>query len=723
MSRFLHPIGPSLVLASTIVLTACGGGGGGGSNNNGAPAPGTANVERYAIATAYNGDTLATYAVEPQSGLMRLVDKVGSINNATAVAIRPGHDEVMALTNGGVIYQYSLSTRGELDYMDFAITNGGALNDLAVHPSGNYVYVADGNAGIYQLGFDEDGLITLMEPEELVVSDNMDAQFTSVALNRSGKHLYAADIVNGISHFSVALDGTLTFEESILVDSAWQIVAHPNRDLLYAIERNDGSLHQFRILSNGSLESLATSPYLGGQLEGLTLDRSGNYLYISDITNDVIWQLRIGSNGMASLLDNPSIDVPTNTPRSLKASPASNRIYLADQNGSAMLAFSISSNGELSAMTPDRVAMDAYPTDLVFSTGPALEAHTTAAYVINGNSNNVSQFLMDDAGTLTPLGDTPPATGAFPQAIAAHPNGKSFYVANYSDNTVSQYRRVTSANLDYEVDELRAIQDDAEMDLGPAALVVHPSGNYLYVVCSGNDSVSTYKLQNNGEIVDNNGIGIYMPDDILLVDRDQFGFPDPSAIAIDPAGRYLWVSNNNNPGTVIAFQIDPTDGSLTKGDSTSAGNAPRAITVNADGTAVYITASGDNSIRRYSVAANGDLIYPAVQNIASDQYPASLVLAPKGNALYAANTLSSNVSQFSVANDGSLAAMNPASLSTGIAPQGMAIDPTGKNLLIANQASGDITRFSADKNGALTVEETLSVGINPQGISIVGYTE
>lgn len=722
MTRFFQPLTHALVITSTVLLTACGGGGG-SSSNAGAPAPGTTKVERYAIAAAYNGGTLSSYAVEPQTGLMRLVDKKSSLTNASAIALRPGHDEVIALSNGGAIYQYALSARGELDYMQFAITSGGGLNDVVVHPSGDFVYVADATDGIFQLDFDEEGNIALMEPDDAVVSDNVNAAFTDLALSRNGKHLYAADINNGISRFSVGNDGSLTFEENILfVDSAWKLIAHPKNNFLYAIERTDGYLRQYEILSDGSLKGIGSPVYFGTQLEDITINKSGSYLYISDLTSKGIWQFSIAGNGLAAKLLNDFISVPSDSPRVLKSSPVSNRIYLSDQNGAAMLAFAVTESGELSPMTPDRVAMDGYPIDLVFTTGTALKAHTTAAYVINGSDNDISQFLMDDAGSLTTLGDNLPETGNVPTAIAMHPNGKYFYVANYNDNSISQYRRVTSANLDFEVDELRKIQNPAIVNLNPAALAVHPSGNFLYVVSKTNGVVNTYKLKSNGEIEDNNGIGAYMPDDIMELDQDTFGFSNPAAIAMDPAGRFLWVSNDDDIGVIVSYAIDGADGTLTKlDDYASAGDNPRALAINATGTRIYTTATADNSIRWYAVDEEGILTY--LDQAATGQSPVNLVMAPKGNALYIANLLSANLSQFAVGGEGELTAMNPATVDNGTFAQGIAMDPTSRNLLVTNPNNASISRYRADSAGKLTIQESVSVGINPQGVAITGYTE
>ena len=138
MATFTTPLCGLLTLTAAFALSACGGGGG---SSSGAPAPGTPTVERYAFVTSLNKSTLSSYAVDADTGLMQLVHKFPSVNNATAVAIRPAHDEVIALGSSG-LYQYALDSRGKLD--SITVTPGGSdMRNLVIHPSGTSLYAAD----------------------------------------------------------------------------------------------------------------------------------------------------------------------------------------------------------------------------------------------------------------------------------------------------------------------------------------------------------------------------------------------------------------------------------------------------------------------------------------------------------------------------------------------------------------------------------------------------
>ena len=63
-----------------------------------------------------------------------------------------------------------------------------------------------------------------------------------------------------------------------------------------------------------------------------------------------------------------------------------------------------------------------------------------SAYVVNNGDHTVSQYTMNaSTGKLSPKSPATVSTGSDPGGLAVTPDGKSAYVANFVDNTVSQY--------------------------------------------------------------------------------------------------------------------------------------------------------------------------------------------------------------------------------------------------------------------------------------------
>lgn len=704
----------SFALATCFTLSACGGGGG---SSSAVLKPSASVTERYALVTSLTNDTLSSYAVDARSGTMRLTDKEPSISDAAAVVLRPDQNEVLALSNNAV-YQYSLDNRGQLAFKSL-LPIGNDMRDLVLHPSGQSLYIADFNdMGIYQLTFDEDGELAAMEPDNFVGPDYLGAGFVDLSIRRDGSQLYAADLSQDrISRFDVAPDGTLTYVDSIAAGNGpWRLAQHHASRTLYAINRLDGTLSMYRVHTDGSLESLGLADdglgnvFEVGQLEGITLDNSGRFLYVSDRTYDKVWQFAVTGDGTLASLPGYAIDVAGEvSPGNLVASPASDRIYLADVNAGAMLAFDINDDGTLLPTAPSQIAVDGRPTDMVFTTGKALTAHNTAAYVTNAGDDDISQFRMDDNGILATLGDSNPLTGNNPVAIAVHPTHKYLYVANADDNTVSQFRRVASTLGEVEVDELTPIRPAISADLGPADLAVHPSGNFLYVLSRQNQNVTVYNLHANGEIEDNNGIGAYTPDDPNIVDTEQTGVLTPSALTIDPSGRFLWVVNDHEPASIVPFAINTMDGSLTKLDAKPTVANARAIAISTDGQALY---TAGNGIEKFLVDDDGTLT-------SEDTVPGigviHLLMSPT-DTLYAVNEVQQSISWFSQdAGFDGLAADN--------IPGGLALAPNGQHLLLALKGSAMMTRFSVAGDGSLVASESVAVGSLPTDVAIVGYTE
>src|SRR5690606_9402905 len=547
--------------------------------------------------------------------------------------------------------------------------------------------------------------LAAMEPDNFVGPDYLGAGFVDLSIRRDGSQLYAADLSQDrISRFDEAPDGTLTYVDSIDAGNGpWRLAQHHASRTLYAINRLDGTLSMYRVHTDGSLESLGLADdglgnvFEVGQLEGITLDNSGRFLYVSDRTYDKVWQFAVTEDGTLASLPGYAIDVAGEvSPGNLVASPASDRIYLADVNAGAMLAFDINDDGTLSPTTPSQIAVDGRPTDMVFTTGKALTAHNTAAYVTNAGDDDISQFRMDDEGTQATLGDSNPLTGNNP-------------VANADDNTVSQFRRAASTLGDAEVDELKPIRPAISADLGPADLVVHPAGNFLYVLSGQHQNVTVYNLHANGEIEDNNGIGEYMPDDPNIVDTEQTGVLTPSALTIDPSGRFLWVVNDHAPASIIPFAINTMDGSLTKLDAELTVAYARAIAISADGQALY---TAGNGIEKFLVDDDGTLT-------SEDTVPGigviHLLMSPT-DTLYAVNEVQQSISWFSQdAGFDGLAADN--------IPGGLALAPNGQHLLLALKGSAMMTLFSVAGDGSLVASESVAVGNLPTDVAIVGYTE
>ena len=170
-------------------------------------------------------------------------------------------------------------------------------------------------------------------------------------------------------------------------------------------------------------------------------------------------------------------------------------------------------------------------------------------------SNNVSVFTIDtSAGTLVPVLGSPFAAGRTPASVAVTPNGKFAYVANLgASNGEPPY--VSSYTVDSSTGILTSIPGgDPGGPENPTAVAVDPTGQYLFV------SGEIMHIQECFAINAVSGVPTF---------PYPFTYPPPgpppglfaagtAAYAFDPTGQFMYVVSSI--GTrVLQFSSNPAN--------------------------------------------------------------------------------------------------------------------------------------------------------------------
>ena len=142
--------------------------------------------------------------------------------------------------------------------------------------------------------------------------------------------------------------------------------------------------------------------------------------------------------------------------------------------------------------------------------------------------------------------------GAGPRHFAFAPDGRTLYVLNELDSTLTAYdwdgghgtlaARQTVSSLPEDV-------DGADLDNTTAQVVVAPDGRFVYASNRGHDSIACWAVAD--------GSGELSPAGHVSTDGHT-----PRNFALDPSGRWLLAANQNS-GTVVTFRRDPATGALT----------------------------------------------------------------------------------------------------------------------------------------------------------------
>ena len=277
--------------------------------------------------------------------------------------------------------------------------------------------------------------------------------------------------------------------------------------------------------------------------------------------------------------------------------------------------------------------------------------------------SGVSSYRINAAtGALSAATSTAP-TGQSPTSVLAHPSGRFVYVTNggsaiangVAPNSISVYRLdAISGAISGPTSTRPASTAPLAQQASAGLAVAHPSGRFVYVVNFGpfgstNTDVSVFS-------VDGATGALSGP----TSSADSAGAP-PSAIAIDPSGRFAYVTYIFRVGTPVGntyfdqvkvFSIDANTG-LLNGPTSSAAAAsfPWSAAVEPLGRFAYVASRDRNSnrVHAYSIDATTGALTARSASLVLNQ-PASIAIDPLARFAYVGlqETFGDNVESFRI---------------------------------------------------------------------------
>jgi 6-phosphogluconolactonase (cycloisomerase 2 family) len=219
----------------------------------------------------------------------------------------------------------------------------------------------------------------------------------------------------------------------------------------------------------------------------------------------------------------------------------------------------------------------------------------------------------------------------------------------------------------------------------------------------------------------------------------------PTAIALDPAGRFAYVANEGCPdafdGSVSMYTIDPSSGLLTSvGQPVTSGDfGADSLAVDPSGKFVYVANWGEGdtagSVSMYTInpdsgalTLTGTIAAPcAPPPSPGGCSPWSLAVHPSGKFVYVANEggfSPTSVSMYAInAATGGLSLIG--TLAAGGRAVWVAVDPSGKFAYVADGGDNsdgskgvNISMYEIDPTGILTSTGSITAGSSPSSIVI-----
>jgi 6-phosphogluconolactonase len=220
-------------------------------------------------------------------------------------------------------------------------------------------------------------------------------------------------------------------------------MAASTNPFLFVANQGSGDISAFTIdPKTGNLGVVSGSPFaIGGGFHpsSIAISSKGSFLYVVDSTLAQVAAFSVGSNGALTAVGAPvSVGV---TPVFVAVEPTGRFVYVADKGGNAVFAFSIQSNGSLSAINGSPFTAGSQPVAI------ATDPQGALLYVGNHGSNNVSGFVIDaNSGALGAISGSPFATGGAGPGFLAATNA-FLYVGEQTTNDVAAFAIGTNGAL------------------------------------------------------------------------------------------------------------------------------------------------------------------------------------------------------------------------------------------------------------------------------------
>ena len=264
-------------------------------------------------------------------------------------------------------------------------------------------------------------------------------------------------------------------------------------------------------------------------------------------------------------------------------------------------------------------------------TGIALLPSKKFLYAANSRDNSISTFSVALDGTLAFM-NTTPAGGSSPNGAAIDPSGQYLLVSNALTNSISVFGISATGALSL-------IGSPITTNLNnPTEIRFTHSGQFVYVANPGVGEVTGFSFNaSNGQLT-------YVTVVVSGLGAD--------ALAVDATDQYLYVANvsGSNPqypniiGNISGFSID-AGGGLTPligspyVPTSGSSSGPSAIAVDPTGRFVYaVTAGSSASIWCFSITpANGELVQVADSPFSLAGGGLFLLFDPTGNFFYTGN--------------------------------------------------------------------------------------
>jgi 6-phosphogluconolactonase len=316
-------------------------------------------------------------------------------------------------------------------------------------------------------------------------------------------------------------DGGWTQVQSVASANPSFLAVHPSQRFLYAINEID----TYQGLPTGTAEAYAID----------------------------------AQDGRLTLLNRQPLSLSGVIPAHLAVSPDGRALAVALYGGGAYNVLLIGADGKLGKVSGIEKETGAGPdTERQESPHPHMvlfDASGQRLLATDLGSDRINVFTIAD-GKLTVLGRTSVSPGSGPRHLALHPSQRFVYLVNELDATVASFGYDSATGkVGEQRQRVSTLPEGYSGQKSSAALVMHPSGQFLYA--------SNRRLKSDHPMADS--IAAFRIDassgTLTPLQHWSEGLRFPRALAMAPGGNHLYALSQKGD-TVLRLRIDPASGKL-----------------------------------------------------------------------------------------------------------------------------------------------------------------
>jgi 6-phosphogluconolactonase len=278
------------------------------------------------------------------------------------------------------------------------------------------------------------------------------------------------------------------------------------------------------------------------------------------------------------------------------------------------------------------------------------------------------------------------------------------FVANSAGSGTGSTGQIQTYNADSETGALRQGQPNVSSGgNNPVAMTTTADYANLYVVNKASNNVVHFAIS---------GSGVLTQKDVVNTSAS------PVAVAVNPAGTYLYVASGPNPAVLTVYPLsNGTIGTpsatipLTLPGYTSDTIVPSGVFALASNNAVYVSAYDQSAynpggtttstanpgwVFGYTVGAGGALTLSSGSPYKAGVKPSALVADPTSRFLYVTDFASNEVIGYTIQSGSDLVFLINGPFKTGNEPNAVTIDPRGKYMYITNGLDSTVSGYAID---------------------------